>query len=151
MIWCPSGRHHRWPMRRRNFLIQLFSKLKNYFNHPSARFCCMAWCSANRKPTRWVALMKRAAQFSAQAISPLSSVLLRNDDTQPSKHRSTRLLYILKNQLKAMERSKLGRENRGKAGARRRHLWQRRNHVRQGIFELHILQMLHEFLLLMRR
>ena len=62
----------------------------------AAFFCCMAWCSAKRKPTRWVILMYRPAQCSMQVISDLSNVFERNDDTHPSKHRSTNPLYIVR-------------------------------------------------------
>ena len=62
----------------------------------AAFFCCMAWCSANRSPTRCVILMYRPAQFSRHEVSDLSKVLERKVPTHPSKQRATKLLYMLK-------------------------------------------------------
>ena len=87
-----------------------------------ARFCCMAWCSAKRRPTRCVILRNRAAQFSAQAISDLSRLFDRKEETQEWKHRSTNRVYIL-HKLKFMQcqcsrRKKKREEVSGRQGSK---------------------------------
>jgi len=62
----------------------------------AARFCCIACCSANRKPTRCVILIYLSAQCSTQAVSFLSRDLERKEETHDPKHRSTSVLYMLR-------------------------------------------------------
>ena len=61
----------------------------------AALFCCMAWCSANLKPTLCVILIYLLAQFSKQVVSYLSSDLEWKDEMHVPKQRSTSVLYIL--------------------------------------------------------
>ena len=95
---CIISLHHSLIIQRLHLLIYLPPVAAAPPAASVARFCCMAWCSAKRRPTRCVILRNRAAQFSAQAISDLSRLLDRNEETHEWKHRSTNRVYILRRQ-----------------------------------------------------
>ena len=90
------SKHHSLTIQQLHLLIYLPPVAAAPPAASVARFCCMAWCSAKRRPTRCVILRNRAAQFSAQAISDLSRLLDRNEETHEWKHRSTNRVYILR-------------------------------------------------------